>query len=144
MPTLDVELRELDRRRNIARAGQVVLSLLAAVVIGAVAWVLREPEYVEQVTVANTTGYGVQVDVRGSEDGGRLLLGWVPGVGERSTRLVLHQGDEWRFTFRYAGTEAGELLVTEDDLEAAGWRIEVPDDVADRLSAAGLEPGYRP
>src|SRR5690606_25165261 len=107
-------------------------------------WVLREPEYVEQVTVANTTGYGVQVDVRGSEDGGRLLLGWVPGVGERSTRLVLHQGDEWRFTFRYAGTEAGELLVTEDDLEAAGWRIEVPDDVADRLSAAGLEPGCRP
>jgi len=42
-----------------------------------------------------------------------------------------------------AGVEVGELVVPRSDRRAAGWRLDIPADVGDRIADAGFAPSVR-
>jgi hypothetical protein len=122
--------------RALRAHGVLVLAaiLLAVLVLPLLSPVARAP----QLTVENPLVYLVEVAVA---DGATL----VPvGPVNRGTTVafagVADVGETWRFHFAYAGVDAGSLLLSRDALDAAGWRIVVPDDVGRRLREAGLAP----
>jgi hypothetical protein len=123
-------------------------SLIAIVVVGALlcagmAYALRDPDFVSQVTVENPSALEVNVAVRPSPDSSRLILATVsPGSSARNLD-VLDQGDEWTFAFSSGGVDGGTVRVSRAKLAADGWRLVVPDDVIARLQARSFVPAYR-
>ncbi|MGH9013484.1 MAG: hypothetical protein ACRDZ1_06060 [Acidimicrobiia bacterium] len=109
------------------------------VVILLLSWLVRGPDFVDRVTIANRTALDVDVNVAGS-DGGLLDLTYIAAGETKSVRDVIDQGDIWVFHFSYGGTDAGTLRLDRTRLAQNGWRVEIPEAVADRLDAAGHEP----
>ncbi|MGQ0431524.1 MAG: hypothetical protein ACT452_03840 [Microthrixaceae bacterium] len=101
-------------------------------------WMVRGPDFVDRVTIANPTAFDVDVNVAGS-DGALLDLAYVIAGETKVVRGVIDQGDVWIFHFSYGGTDAGKLRLDRTRLERSGWRVEIPEAVADRLDAAGHE-----
>ena len=125
------------------RARRYTVPAIAAIVLVAVGAFLLgrsvEPaHFVDRVTVANATAFSVDVEVVDGD--GTVSLGTVPAGGTETFHDVVDQGSAWNFRFLYAGVAGGELELTRDALERAGWRIAVPADVDGRLRAAGLTP----
>lgn len=124
---------------RLARIGAVIL----AAVIGLAALIsvtrLVEPDvsYV-RITVENPLPYLVNVDVTGVSRDGWLALASVERGRTRVVEEVLDQGEEWVFRFSYGGVQAGEVVMSRDQLASENWRITVPTAVADRLRYAGL------
>jgi hypothetical protein len=50
---------------------------------------------------------------------------------------VIDQGEVWIFRFRHWGDPIRELSLTRAELERNGWRLEVPDEVEERLQELG-------
>jgi hypothetical protein len=126
------------------RRGTVIGTLLvAAVAVGIVAEVapaLRFPPHVARLTVVNPSVYHVNVDVT---DVGRRSWLDVGTAGRERTRTVEEipdQGRRWVFRFSYGGIDAGEIVMARSELEAARWRLTVPDHAIDRLRTAGFPP----
>ena len=60
------------------------------------------------------------------------------------TQDVVDQRDTWVFRFSYAGKNAGEISVPRSQLAGNGWRVVVPDQVAQNLRADGILPRVNP
>lgn len=95
---------------------------------------------VEEVTIVNETDYDVEVEVGADEDDGWLPLARVDARSTGSAREVFDQGDVWVFRFRHWGEPVEEMSLTREELDREGWRIEVPEKVAERLEQLGRPP----
>jgi hypothetical protein len=124
------------------RLGAVAAVIATAVLVLLGSWVVRGPEFVDQVSIENPTRFDIDVDVAGS-DGRILELTRVDAGRTKTVRDVIDQGRSWTVTFSYAGTEAGSVGIDRDTLEDRDWTIEVPASVGDELEAAGYEPRSR-
>jgi hypothetical protein len=113
----------------------IALGVVAVLVFGLIT--LREPARVSTLTLSNPSSYDVTVDVS-SKDGHSWLPLAVLDIGAtRDYSEVLDQGDTWVFRFRAQGVDGGQAEVTRHDLAAAGWKYVVPNDVIQRIQAAG-------
>ena len=124
--------RRIAGRRAAGAAVAVVLAgfLLLGVTLN------RSAPKVSEVTVVNPHPWTAVVKARAEGDRGWLVLGTVPRESESVFLETTDQGDRWVFAFSY-GTTVVEEAVDRDDLEAAGWRLVIPDEFADALRAAG-------
>lgn len=95
------------------------------------------PPTVETITVANSTGYDLDVQVTGRDRNGWLPMAIAEARSERTTEKVSDQGDVWIFRFLHWGDPLGELSLTRAELERNGWRVEVPAEVEERLRELG-------
>lgn len=91
-----------------------------------------EPRFVAKVTIVNPTEYDVHAEV-GDGRSGWLNLGGVQRESEETIQQVTHFGERWVFRFGFRDLEQVEVPMTRAELAAAGWRVEVPATLADRL-----------
>jgi hypothetical protein len=110
--------------------GLVGLALLLAACSG-------QPPTVERITIANTTGYDLAVDVTGQDREGWLPVAIVEARSEDVAREVIDQGEVWIFRFLHRGDPMGELRLTRAELERNDWRVQVPAEVEERLRELG-------
>jgi hypothetical protein len=130
-------------RRSLPPVSIVILFVVGALLCGGMAYAVRDPDFVPRVTVANPSSLPVNVDVRGTATGNRLILDTVPPGGRANNLDVLEQGDEWIFGFSSGGVDGGSVRVSRGKLAADGWRLEIPDDVVGRLQQGSFVPAYR-
>jgi hypothetical protein len=121
----------------------VVLVIVGALLCGAMAYALRDPDVVPRVTVENPSDIAVNVSVHPANDDERLLLATVPPTTSATNLDVLDQGDDWVFSFSSGGVEGGTLRVSRAKLTADGWRVEIPQSVIQRLQSGSFVPAYR-
>ncbi len=128
-------------RPTLARAGLwagiAAASLLSLVVLLESA---SEPGRVAALTVTNPSPYQVNVEVSAAGDDRWLDLGAVDRERDRTIEELFDFGATWVFRFASGGVDGGRLEVARTALHAAGWKITVPPDVAERFAAAGLKP----
>lgn len=93
---------------------------------------------VDEVTVVNPTEYTLDVEASGGDDQW-LPLAIVPARSEE-TRETIDHGDVWIFRFRHWGEPVGETSMSRAELERSGWRVEVPQEVGERLQDLGRPP----
>jgi hypothetical protein len=116
----------------------VFVILIALVVAGlAQVMLITEPERVD-LAVANPTPFTITVQLEDAD--GVLPLASIRD-GETARLVdVIDQGDRWTFTFASQGRDAGSVRVDRDTLAAAGWQLEIPAAVTDRLEQQGATP----
>ena len=100
----------------------------------------RGPRFVDEISVVNRSEFDIRVEVSG--DG---VKGWMNLVtADRSSTTaasdILDQGAVWLFRFGAQGRDGGDLRIPRADLEQAGWVLEIPEDVIERLRRAGAPP----
>lgn len=95
------------------------------------------PPTVDRITIANPTGYDLDVDVTDRDGESWLPVVIVEAGTEDVVQEVIDQGDEWVFRFLHWGDPVGELRVTRSELEGSDWRVEVPAEVGERLQRMG-------
>jgi hypothetical protein len=130
-------------RRTFPPISVIALFVIGAVVCAAMAYVLRDPAFVDRVTIDNPSATEVDVDVRPSTAGARLAVAAVPPDSQATTLDVLDQGDDWIFNFSSGGIDGGDLHVTRAELAADGWRVVVPPEAIDRMQSGSFAPAYR-
>jgi hypothetical protein len=118
----------------------VTVVLAGALLCVAMAYALRAPDFVPRVSVENPSALDINVSVRSTPDGPRLLLATVPGGRAVNNQDVLDQGDEWIFAFSSGGVDGGTLRVTRAKLAGDDWRVTIPDDVVARLRSRSYTP----
>ncbi len=116
---------------------------LVSVVALIMAPAMRLPRFVDRLTISNPTVYGLEVEVRGEGSSGWLDVGPVGRESTRSTFELVDPGETWVFRFSHGGQEVGGMAIRRDQLKAREWRLTVPQEVGDRLAAAGLGPSAR-
>lgn len=94
---------------------------------------------VDAVVIVNPTEFTANVDVTGDRRDGWLGLATVEAGSDTTLRKVLDQGDGWVFRFSYSGYEE-EVRLTRDELEAARWRVTVPESFESALRREGVPP----
>jgi hypothetical protein len=128
-------------RRHEIRPVLLVVALAGALGFFALLrWAIPSVAFVDHVAVVNPSVYALEVEVGGAEHHGRVGLGTVQRESTARFEEVVDQGDQWVFRFTSAGEPGGELTVSRQKLEADRWRVRVPQEVGDRLRAAGLPP----
>jgi len=126
-------------RRSLAVAA-VAATIAAAALFYLLGPFLRVPHAVDSVTVSNPYRWHSEVDV-GPPDGSRWVgLGRVSRESSRTFADVIDPGDQWVFRFAYSGIDSVELAISRSELEAAGWKVTVPDDFSERLETIGETP----
>jgi hypothetical protein len=118
------------------RAGSrrmVVLAVLLAACSG-------PPPTVDRITIANPTEYELDTEVTGRDRQGWLPLTVVEAGSEVVVQEVIDQGEEWVFRFLHWDDSVGELSVTREELERSGWRVEVPEQIGERLQELERPP----
>ena len=95
------------------------------------------------MTLVNDSSLPVNVDVRQTDGGARLLLDTVQPSSSASMHDVIDQGGRWIFSFSSGGVEGGSVEVSRTKLAADGWRLRIPADVIRRLQAGEFVPSYR-
>jgi len=137
----DVSTRPIGSRSRAPLVALIVLAVIAtAVFIRIATSVMSTPKAVDHVTIANRSDYGLDVNLRTSADAPVLRLGRALPPTDTVRHEVLDAGDHWTFIFTRAGTEAGRLEMTRNDMERDDWRIIVPAEVAQKLQAEGRQP----
>lgn len=124
--------RPFRARSGVATVAATVLAF--GVAVGLAVPTLRVPGHVDEVTVENPHPWSVEV----GGDGGRYPVGAVDRESRQSFVELPDQGDEWSFTFAYAGRRA-EVRLTADELRRQGWTVTVPEALADDLRAEGVD-----
>ena len=71
---------------------------------------------------------------------GWLALTTVDRESTTTVDRVFDQGDTWRVRFSGQALDGGTMVITRADLQQAGWKIAVPDDVGQRLTSNGATP----
>ena len=130
-------------RRSVPPFSLIALVVSGALLCGGMALALRNSEVVSRVTIENRSSIAIDVDVRGSTHGDRLILQPVPPHERVSTFDVLDQGSEWVFGFSSGGVDGGSVRVSRDELATDGWRLVIPDRVVQRLQSNAFVPAYR-
>lgn len=101
----------------------------------------QSTSYVDRIEIVNPTEYDLQVAMQG--DGGSGLRLGIAKKGEDAVReQVIDMGDLWTFTFSYLGEDAGSASVKRDELQSAGWRFVIPQQVGERLREEGFHASY--
>jgi hypothetical protein len=125
----------------------IAVALLVVIVLAAGALLmLRAEEHlrgapkVPEVHVVNSSDLLVDVDVSDGSGDGWLPIGIARPRDVTTVEDVVDQGDRWHFRFRSTGVEGGEIRVTEEQLEAAGWRVSIPEPVVEQLQRDGARP----
>jgi hypothetical protein len=95
---------------------------------------------VDQIIIANRTDYDLDVDVTGRDREGWLPVAIAEARSEDDVQDVIDQGEVWIFRFLHWGDPVGELSLTRAELEQDGWRVEVPEEVEERLHELGRPP----
>jgi hypothetical protein len=137
--TLEPTTHKPWRPRHLLQSDVFVLVAITVLALAAMLVVRAAPVHDRSLTFVNPTTYALGVEVSGPASG------WLPltTVDRESTLTVDHvfdQGDTWRVRFSGQALDGGSMVVTRADLEAAGWKITVPDDVGQRLAANGATP----
>jgi len=130
-------------RRSLPPLSVVILFVVGALLCAGMAFALRYPDVVPRVTVTNASTLQVNVDVRGTPSGSRLVLDTVPPGGRIANVDVLDQGDQWIFGFTSGGVDGGSVRMSRAKLAADGWGLAIPDEVIARLQSGSFEPKYR-
>lgn len=95
------------------------------------------PRTVPEIRIVNGTPYDLDVEVSDGDRQGWLPVGILEAGSTELSQDVIDQGDVWVFRFRHWGDTVGELSVTRGELERTGWRVEVPEEVSERLRELG-------
>lgn len=98
------------------------------------------PTTVPRITFVNPTAYSLDVEVSSGTGDSWSSAGFVPKESTAAVEEVADQGDVWLFRFDGQGHRGGELRRTREELERDGWRLEIPDEVGQRLKDAGAPP----
>jgi hypothetical protein len=123
------------RRRTVStRVVDVVIAAVFAVVVTAFA--IDSPSRTPDITIENGTPYDVTIKVSDGDGDEWMGFALVDAQSEVIVRSPVDHGSEWTLSFG----RGGEYPVTRSELEQAGWRMRVPDAVAERLAAAGVAP----
>lgn len=117
----------------------VVRRGIAVLFVALVAACSGPPPTVDRITIANPTGYDLDVEVTQDRDGW-LPVAIVEARSEVVAQEVIDQGEVWIFRFRHWGDPVGELSLTRAALERNGWRVEVPVEVEEQLQQLGRAP----
>ncbi|MCA1708151.1 MAG: hypothetical protein LC808_34705 [Actinobacteria bacterium] len=130
---------------RLARVGEllIVLALAAAVVFALSRLGLGDTASYRRLTVENPSPYIINVDVTGAKRDGWLDVGTVRRENRQTFEELADPGDQWVFRFSYGGVDAGELIVSRDQLARDGWKITVPGQATERLREAGLSESSR-
>jgi hypothetical protein len=91
------------------------------------------------LTVVNGSDYLAKVEVTGDKGHGWLGIVTVRPRSEASVTEVLDQGATWRFRFTYS-SHSELLTLPRTELEASGWRVDVPAAFGQQLRAMGVAP----
>jgi hypothetical protein len=118
-----------------ADAVAIVIAISAVIAVGLL--LLNEPARVDTITFSNASNYDVGIDVSSGDQRSWLPVAVVDVGTTRAYSDVLDQGDTWVFRFRAQGVDGGEVTIARDELAASGWKVAVPNDVIERLQAAG-------
>jgi hypothetical protein len=130
-------------RRTTPSVAMITLAIIGALLCAGMAYALRNPDVVSRVTIDNPSRIPVNVSVRPSTDGARLILSTVPAHSRATDLDVLDQGEEWIFSFSSGGVDGGTVRVSRAKLAADGWRLAIPNDVIARLQSNSFVPAYR-
>jgi hypothetical protein len=118
---------------GIARSFAGTPAILAIVLFSCAA----PPPRIDEMTIVNGTAYDLDVEVSGEDRQGWLPVAIVEAGSTDVSEEVIDQGDEWVFRFRHWGDTVGDLSLNRSELEASGWRVEVPEAVSERLLELG-------
>jgi hypothetical protein len=121
----------------------VALVIVGVLLCAAMAYALRDPDYVSRVTVENPSQLDVNVSVRPANDESRLILATVAPTTSTRNFDVLDQGDDWIFSFSSGGVDGGSLRVSREQLSDDGWRVVIPESVIERLQTGAFVPAYK-
>lgn len=113
---------------------------LAVVTLLLLAACLGPPPTVDRIAIANPTEYDLDVEVTDPDREGWLPVAIVEARSEHVAQEVIDQGEVWIFRFLHLGDPVGELSLTRAELERSGWRVEVPEEVEQRLHELGRPP----
>lgn len=130
-PTLQSPPAPPTERRPVAE--WIALVVVVGLLVVTMVLLVRGPEFVHHVAVTNRSNLQIDVDVTGAQRDGWLAVAIARPNGSVTTREVVDQGDTWIFRFRSGGHYGGELRVNRDKLARAGFTIEIPQRVTDRL-----------
>jgi hypothetical protein len=116
---------------------------LVVVVIMTVVLLARaseNPSTIGHVTFVNPTQYALDVEVAGANKNSWTDLG--TAERERTTVVndVIDQGETWIVRVGSQGAAGGELRLSRDALQRAGWKVEIPESVGTRLATEGAAP----
>lgn len=117
--------------------------LAAAAAVAGLVLVMQStglPQYVDELTVENGTDFHLRIEVSGGENESWLRVGTIEAQSTKAFSRVIDQGKIWLFRFHGQGRMGGELRVNRSQLEGDGWRVVVPNSVADELRAQGVAP----
>lgn len=131
LPTRRVDLTQV--------VSVIVVAATAAFGVWLIASPLRLPPRID-LTINNATPFDIIVEAGAADGQGMVMIGTAERGREVRFEDKVDQGDEWEFSFRYAGVDGGVLRVSRSELESSGWRITVPRHVGDALAEAGLGP----
>ena len=115
----------------------VIFLLMASPIAGC-----TSARYVDRIEIVNPTEYDLLVDVRPDQNASRLGLGLAKHGSQAIHEQVIDLGEEWIFAFSYVGEEVGSLAIKRSDLESAGWRVVIPDEVGAKLRERGVKASY--
>lgn len=138
--TLQPEAPRRTRRGVALGIAATVSGLVAVLAITFLVGLSGGPSTVPRITFVNPTAYSLSVEVNPGAGAGWTSAGFVPKESTTGVEEVPDQGDVWVFRFDGQGEHGGELRRTREELERDGWHIEIPDEVGERLAAAGAPP----
>jgi hypothetical protein len=114
--------------------GALVLTLLWLVACSG------PPPRVDQLTIVNPTRYDLDVQVAGPKGESWLPVTIAEAGSEEVAEEIIDQGEVWVFRFLHWGDPVGELSLSRAELVGDGWRVEVPEEVEERLQRLGRPP----
>jgi hypothetical protein len=131
-----VSTPRLSRRWPVVIVPLVVLAAFVAVAPR----VFVDPARAEHVSFENRSAYAMEIEVTGAKRDGWLRLGTAERGSTTVVADVVDQGDEWIFRFGSQGLDGGETRVGKAELVRDGWRVTIPDSIAEHLAAQGAPP----
>jgi len=108
---------------------RILVLAVTAIVLAAMIKLLAVPSVVDRITVENSTKSSVTVNVTGHKRDGWMPVGLAPAGTATVFQRVIDQGQVWIFRFSGDGQQV-ELSVTQQQLEADQWRVQVPNNLA--------------
>ncbi len=114
--------------------GSLVFSLLWLTACSA------PPPTVDRITIVNSTAYELDVEVAGAGGGSWLPVTIAEAGSEDVVEDVIDQGRVWMFRFLHWGDPVSELSLTRAELVEDRWRVEVPEEIEERLRQLARPP----
>jgi hypothetical protein len=126
--------RRMRKQAEWGVCGSVVLALVWLTACSA------PPPTVDRITIVNRTAYDFNVEVARPDGGGWLPVTIAEARSEDVAEDVIDQGRLWMFRFLHWGDPVSELSLTRADLVEGRWRVEVPEEVEERLRQLARPP----